>query len=303
MEYEIRMPGSRLCLWANRIPQSESREDKWRELFPAEHGEEEEGKPEQPLPGAGPLVCLPPAVACSQPGFFKAGCSAWCEVQVTGGLGLVFSLCCSHRHAAYVADIPMVTPLVKMLELVFMLADIEKNKKKERKKEKLGPEWVLFKKEISGKGGAEWFSHRISSPSDSAMPSWRSDSKRHKTQQALYTVPFTSTSLCLDCSSWHPKDSHLKRGSLSCFSCNLWIIASEPRFKTETTNLLSSWLAFILRVCSVGLKEYDPKCQPEAEQMFFSPSSKINVCLDLLIEVVSIAPSAVCNREKELNKL
>lgn len=96
-----------------------------------------------------------------------------------------------------------------------MLADTEK------KKEKLGPDWVLFKKEIREKGGAESFSHRISSLSNSAVASRRSDSKRRETRRALYTVPFTSTSLCLDCSSWHQKDSHCKRGSLSCFGCNL----------------------------------------------------------------------------------
>lgn len=174
------------------------------------------------------------------------------------GLSLVLQppplcMCCLHPHG---------NSLLKMLELVFMLADIEKQ-------EKLGPDWVLFKKEIGKKGGAESLSRRISSRNNSTVPSWRSDSKRCKTRRALYTVPFTCTSLCLDRSSWHQKDSHFKSGFLSCFGCNLWIIASEPRFKTKTTNPLSLLLAFILRVYLVSVKEYNPKCLPKAEQMVF----------------------------------
>ena len=163
---------------------------------------------------------------------------------------------------------PMVTPLVKILVLAFMLADIGKKIKK------LGPDWVLFKKEeIREKGGAESFSHRTSSFSNSAVPSWRSDSKRHETRQALYTVPFPSISFCLECSSWHHKDSHPKRGSFSCFGCNLWIIASEPRFKTKTINQLSLLLTLTLRVYLVSLREYDPRCQHKDEQLVF-PSQK-----------------------------
>ena len=145
----------------------------------------------------------------------------------------VFPLCCGFHTLHVLFTSPMVTPLIKMLVLASTLADIGGKKK-------LGPDWVLFKKEeIREKGGAESFSHRICSFRNSAVPSWRSDSKRHKTRRALYTVPFTSISFCLDCSSWHQEDSHHKRGSSSWFGCNLWIIASESRFKTKTINQLS----------------------------------------------------------------
>jgi hypothetical protein len=101
-----------------------------------------------------------------------------------------------------------------MPELVFMLADTEK-------KRKFGPDWVLFKKEIGEKGGAESLSHWISFCCNYAVPSRRSNFKRHKTRGALYTVPFTSTSLFLDCSSWHQEDNCSKTGPLSCFGYNL----------------------------------------------------------------------------------
>lgn len=74
---------------------------------------------------AGP-VGFPHLGACCQPGFFRAGCSAPGEGQVTGGLCLGSSPGLQPPPLACVASIPMVTPLVKMLELVFMLADTEK---------------------------------------------------------------------------------------------------------------------------------------------------------------------------------
>lgn len=70
------------------------------------------------VPEAGPCV---PLLQGHQPGFSHAGDSSQGGLQVTGGLGSLPE--CSHHSA-----IPMATPLVKMLELVFMLADIEKKK-------------------------------------------------------------------------------------------------------------------------------------------------------------------------------
>lgn len=70
------------------------------------------------VPEAGPCV---PLLQGHQPGFSHSGDSLQGGLQVMGGLG---SLPECSRHSA----IPMATPLVKMLELVFMLADTEKKK-------------------------------------------------------------------------------------------------------------------------------------------------------------------------------
>lgn len=70
------------------------------------------------VPKAGPCV---PLLQGRQPGFSHAGDSSQGGLQVTGGLR---SLPECSRHSA----IPMATPLVKMLELVFMLAVTEKKK-------------------------------------------------------------------------------------------------------------------------------------------------------------------------------
>lgn len=95
----------------------------------------------------------------------------------------------------------METPLVKILELVCVLAVPEK--------EKLGPDWIFFAERTRGEGRCriivllDFFSQELGCVQLEVRP---------QTRRALYTVAVLSTSFCLHGSRWHLKDGHLTEG-------------------------------------------------------------------------------------------
>lgn len=182
-----------------------------------------------PLPHPWPAVCLASLI---QPVLHSAKCK-WLVASVW-----VLPLC--HCHPACIAYISMVTPLVKMLELVFMLAGIEKKKKRT-----VGSRLSSFQesKQRDGRSRINCLIGYLLSVIP-LCPVEGQTVTDTKLGELCPQVSFTSTGLCLECSSWHQTDNHFKTGSFSCFGYNLWIIASEPRFKTKTTNLLSLLLSF-----------------------------------------------------------
>lgn len=135
-------------------------------------------QPDTPTPGISPALWPAASLAYLQQATPHGMKCKWLVACVW-----VFPLCWGHHTLHVLFTSPMVTPLIKMLVLTSTLADIGGKKK-------LGPDWVLFKKEeIREKGGAESFSHRSSSFRNSAVPSWRSDSKLGKLCTQFFSVP------------------------------------------------------------------------------------------------------------------